>query len=169
VPGGAAGSTASAFMVCISLLLIPLSFWLDWQFSGERIALASITFLLLLQLAAYYYHSNIRLASMLLATTYFLLTFIVVIISGGYDSPIIFLMLCAVMVSFRFGSREDGFMSCVYIGGAVLSLVMLHVLDVPSLQMLHGLPPPAVFFMGWFSTLLTIVACLSTYTYDRED
>jgi hypothetical protein len=161
--------SSSAFMVLLSVLAIPLSLWLDWRFHTERIALAGITLVLLCQLALFYYHASIRVTAMLLTTTYFLVTLAVVVVSGGYESPISFLLLCAIVVSFRFGTREDGFMSCIYVGGAVLSLVMLHMLDVPPVQMLHGLPPPSIFFIGWFSTLLTIVACLGTYTYDRDD
>jgi len=161
--------SASAFMLFISALLIPLSLWLDWRFDAERIALASITLVLLLQLAIFYYGGSIRAASMFLTTTYFLVTLAAVVASGGYESPIVFLLLCSVMVSFRFGNREDGFMSCIYVAGAILALVTLYVLGIPAVQMLHGIPRPAIFFIGWFSTLLTIVACLGTYTYDRED
>lgn len=160
---------ASAFMVILTAGFIILSLWQDWSLLMERTALVIITIVLLMQLAAFYTFANIRLAAILITTTYFLLTFIVVVVSGGYESPIFFLLLCAIVVSFRFGSREDGFMSCVYVAGAIASLVLVHTLGVPSINILQDLPGPAIFFMGWFSTLLTIVACLGTYTYDRED
>jgi len=141
----------------------------DYNLSTELRVLIGITSISLIQTALYYRFTNVRATSMVMLVFYYIMTVLVVFITGGFDSPVISILLCTIAVSYRFGQREDGLMNTLLVGFALLTFMALQWLEMPPVYVLKGLNQPTVFFLGWFATLFTISACLLTYHYDRKD
>lgn len=139
------------------------------EMSTELSIMLGIAFVSTIQTVLYYRYTNIRATAMVMMVFYYLMTVTVVFVTGGFDSPVITILLCTVAVSYRFGESGDGMMNSLLVFFAILIFMGLKSLEMPPLYVLDGLNKPTVFFLGWFSTIFTISACLMTYHYDRKD
>lgn len=158
-----------AILFFLTLAVGLLALFTELKLQTEFTIVLSILVVGLIQTVIFYRYANIRAASMLILVFYFLMTLAVVFFTGAYESPLIPILFCTIVISFRFGTKEDGYSNAVLVTLAGLALLGLYWLEVPAVNVLYGFHPPVVFLLGWLSTLLTITACLATYEYDRDE
>lgn len=161
--------TINALMLCLVISVFILKLFAGMDLGTELLIVSCIFAVAILQTIAFYVFANIRAASMLILIFYYLMTAAIVFFTGGYESPLYPVMLCTIAISFRFGQREDGYTNTLLVGFAALAFIGIYSLGIPPMHVLRGFSEPTIFFLGWISTIITITACLATYSYDRND
>lgn len=161
--------TINAILLSLVVAVFILKLLADMDLGTELLIVLCILAVAILQTIAFYAFANIRAASMLILIFYYLMTAAIVFFTGGYESPLYPVLVCTIAISFRFGHREDGYTNTLLVGFAALFFIGLHLLDIPPMRVLRGFSEPTIFFLGWISTIITITACLATYSYDRND
>ncbi len=160
---------STMLVVCTAVSLITLLFLLVITlFSDKEVfRLLYITIALSAFLGAetlfFYKFCNFRVSATFLSMSYFIFVILLVIGSGGYQSPMMSLLITSPMIAFLMGGRQEGFHNAIFVALMVFGLIFV---DYQTIEMINFLGEQSEYLVSsvcWIITLTVILSCLLVY------
>jgi hypothetical protein len=133
----------------------------DWVIVGIMLGFG-------LQTLLFYRSDNYVLSGVVLSYFYFLMALALVIANGGYDAPVMLLLLVCPIVFFMTGGIREGIQNALLVATVGASFGYFKYIGFEFHNVFHGVSEPVMFGIAWSAVAISIAACLAGYDTELE-
>lgn len=164
--------TALLLIITASTLFWSIVLGIDYLFFNKAVRMNVIIALvvlamLLVEVWCYYRFANVRLSAAFMTMSYFFMVAGLVLMSGGFDSPLLVMLISSPIISYRIGGRDEGIMNSVFVAMFGLFLLYAKYQEFVLPNYLGGLDSMMASGIAWLATLTIVSASLASYDIDE--
>jgi hypothetical protein len=156
---------SNAFLCFVVVLaFVALQILTDSEVTTAIIAISGALVVVVVEYFMFWQVGSIAASAIMYSATYFAALLTAVILTGGWESPVNPLFLCAPVISFLVGGKQEGFYMgfLVFVVGMVM--MMAHMMDFQLFQIMREENMSYAKAAIWVMTLVLLVTAM--YVYD---
>lgn len=111
----------------------------------------------------FYKTAKLDLSGIFYSLSFFTVCVISIAITGGYDSPVMQILICCPVISFLISGRYEGFYNAALVFVVGIVLLILNQINFPLWQIMPTDVLPYISGIVWLGTIVLIVLCLTIY------
>lgn len=149
--------------IIIASFINPEDFTAPIALGAASIVLVSLNYLF------FYKTGHLDASAMMFSLTFLVMDILSIILTGGFESPVMPMLLATPVVAFLIGGRQEGlyYAALCWISGTIL--MVFHAYDFPMMNLLTEDVQMYVWGITWFVATTVIVTCLYIYDLLLED
>lgn len=153
----------SVVTMVIASFINPEDFTTPIALGGASFVLVALNYLF------FYKTGHLDASAMMFSLTFLVMDILSIILTGGFESPVMLMLLATPVVAFLIGGRQEGlyYAALSWITGTIL--MVFHAYDFPMMNLLTEDVQMYVWGIVWFVAITVIVVCLYIYDLLLED